>query len=60
MSELNNEEKKNIPSIGFYRPNYSYVDTKSRDIYFDGKKEAKNNRKYFKLKKIFLFLNNKI
>ena len=46
------EEKKNIPSIGFYRPNYSYVDTKSRDIYFDGKKEAKNNRKYFKLKKI--------
>ena len=46
------EEKKYIPSIGFYRPNYSYVNTKTRDIYFDGRKEAKNNKKYFKLKKI--------
>ena len=46
------EEKKYIPSIGFYRPNYSLVTCKTMDIYFNGKKDQKNNRKYFKLKKI--------
>ena len=46
------ENKKSIPSIGFYRPNYSYVNNKIMDIYFNGKKEQKSNRKNIKLKKI--------
>lgn len=44
--------KKDVPSIGFYRPNYSYVTSKTMDIYFNGKKNQKNNMKYYKLKKI--------
>ena len=46
------KNKKFVPSIGFYRPNYSYVTNKTMDIYFNGKKDQKNNIKYFKLKKI--------
>ena len=65
------KNKKHIPSIGFYRPNYSYVTPKTIDIYFNGKKDLKKNIKYFKLKKIlgnynvtgdyelFQFLNSK-
>jgi len=46
------KNKKDVPSIGFYRPNYSYVTTKTVDIYFNGKKDQKENIKYCKLKKI--------
>ena len=46
------KNKKDVPSIGFYRPNYSYVTSKTVDIYFNGKKEQKENIKYSKLKKI--------
>ena len=46
------KNKNSVPSIGFYRPNYSFVTNKTMDIYFNGKKEQKNNIKYFKLKKI--------
>ena len=65
------KNKKDVPSIGFYRPNYSYVTAKTVDIYFNGKKDQKENIKYCKLKKIlgnynvrgeyelFDFLNNK-
>lgn len=65
------KNKKDVPSIGFYRPNYSYVTAKTVDIYFNGKKDQKENIKYCKLKKIlgnynvrgeyelFEFLNNK-
>ena len=70
MEEIINN-KKDIPSIGFYRPNYSSVTSKTIDIYFNGKKDQKENIKYNKLKKIlgnynvrgeyelFDFLNNK-
>ena len=44
--------KKDIPSIGFYRPNYSFVTSRTVDIYFNGKKDQKENIKYNKLKKI--------
>jgi len=44
--------KKDVPSIGFYRPNYSSVVSKTVDIYFNGKKDQKRNIKYNKLKKI--------
>ena len=46
------KNKKDVPSIGFYRPNYSYVTAKTVDIYFNGKKDQKENIKYCKLKKI--------
>lgn len=46
------KNKKFIPSIGFYRPNFSSVTPKTIDIYFNGKKDKKNNMKHFKLKKI--------
>ena len=51
MEEIINN-KKDIPSIGFYRPNYSSVTSKTIDIYFNGKKDQKENIKYNKLKKI--------
>ena len=46
------KNKNSVPSIGFYRPNYSFVTNKTMDIYFNGKKDQKSNIKYFKLKKI--------
>ena len=32
-------QKKNIPSLGFYRPNYSSVTHKTMDVFFDGRKK---------------------
>ena len=46
------KNKNSVPSIGFYRPNYSFVTNKTMDIYFNGKKDQKSNINYFKLKKI--------
>ena len=45
-------QKKNIPSLGFYRPNYSSVTHKTMNVFFDGRKNEKNNMKFMKLKKI--------
>lgn len=45
-------EKKDIPSLGFYRPNYSLVTNKTMNIFFNGKRNQKKNLKITKLKKI--------
>ena len=45
-------QKKSIPSLGFYRPNYSSVTNKTVNIFFNGKKNKKDNMKITKLKKI--------
>ena len=41
-----------MPSLGFYRPNYSLVTNKTTNVFFDGRKNEKNNIKIMKLKKI--------
>ena len=46
------EQKKDIPSIGFYRPDYSLVSNRTKNIFFDKKKSLKNNIKINKLRKI--------
>ena len=45
-------QKKDIPSLGFYRPNYSLVTDKPKNIFFNGRQNGKNNVKFMKLKKI--------
>ena len=45
-------QKKDIPSLGFYRPRYSLVNNKIMNIFFNGRKHEKNNLKIMKLKKI--------
>ena len=45
-------QKKDIPSLGFYRPRYSLVNNKIMNIFFNGRKNEKNNLKIMKLKKI--------
>lgn len=44
--------KKDTPSIGFYRPNYTIVSKKEKDVIFDKDKKSKKNLKITKLKKI--------
>lgn len=44
--------KKDTPSIGFYRPNYTLVSRKEKDVIFDKEKKSKKNLKITKLKKI--------
>ena len=41
-----------MPSLGFYRPNYSLVTNKTTNVFFDSRKNEKNNIKIMKLKKI--------
>ena len=45
-------QKKDIPSLGFYRPHYSLVNNKIMNIFFNGRKNEKNIHKMMKLKKI--------
>ena len=45
-------QKKDMPSLGFYRPNYSLVTNKTTNVFFDSRKNEKNNIKIMKLKKI--------
>ena len=45
-------QKRDIPSLGFYRPNYSFVNDKAKNIFFNGRKKEKNIIKFMKLKKI--------
>ena len=44
--------KKDTPSIGFYRPNYTIISKKEKDVIFDKEKKSKKNLKITKLKKI--------
>ena len=41
-----------MPSLGFYRPKYSFVTNKTMNIFFNNQKNEKNNVKIMKLKKI--------
>ena len=45
-------QKKEIPSLGVYRPNYTFVTHKTTNYFFDGNKNDAKNAKYMKLKKI--------
>ena len=45
-------QKKDMPSLGFYRPKYSFVTNKTMNIFFNNRKNEKNNIKITKLKKI--------
>ena len=45
-------QKKDMPSLGFYRPNYSLVTNKTMNVFINSKKNEKNNMKITKLKKI--------
>ena len=45
-------KKKDIPSICFYRPDYSSILNKTKNVIFDRKKSLKNNFKINELKKI--------
>ena len=45
-------KNKDIPCIGFYRPNYTSVSQKTKDVIFDKEKKSKKNLKITKLKKI--------
>ena len=45
-------QKKDMPSLGFYRPKYSFVTNKTMNIFFNNQKNEKNNVKIMKLKKI--------
>ena len=44
--------KKNIPSVAFYRPKYSFITNKTANTYFTGKDPAKDNQKFIKLRHI--------
>jgi hypothetical protein len=44
--------RKDTPSIGFYRPNYTLISKKEKDVIFDKEKKSKKNLKITKLKKI--------
>ena len=45
-------QKKEVPALGVYRPNYTFVTNKTTNYFFDGNKNDTNNAKYMKLKKI--------
>ena len=45
-------QKKEIPALGVYKPNYSFVTNKATNVLFNGNKNDTNKAKYMKLKKI--------